>query len=50
MASVCVTVAMYAAPIVGHVGDGNFHCLILLDPDDQEEVGVAKEVATKLAR
>ena len=33
------------APIVGHVGDGNFHCLIVLDPDDDEEVRTAKEFA-----
>jgi D-lactate dehydrogenase (cytochrome) len=25
------------APICGHVGDGNFHCLILLDPDNEAE-------------
>ena len=33
------------APIVGHVGDGNFHCLIVLDPNDDEEVRTAKEFA-----
>lgn len=29
------------AAIVGHVGDGNFHLAILIDPDDAEEVGRA---------
>ncbi len=30
------------APIVGHVGDGNFHTLLLIDQDNPEEVEKAK--------
>ncbi|HEX7116580.1 MAG TPA: FAD-linked oxidase C-terminal domain-containing protein [Steroidobacter sp.] len=32
------------APIVGHVGDGNFHVLFLLDPASQEEQEKARRV------
>ena len=31
-----------AAPIAGHVGDGNFHNLILVDPQNSEELASAK--------
>ncbi len=31
----------FIAPIVGHVGDGNFHCLPLVDVDNPEEVAKA---------
>jgi D-lactate dehydrogenase (cytochrome) len=32
----------FIAPIVGHVGDGNFHMLILVDPAQPEEITRAK--------
>jgi D-lactate dehydrogenase (cytochrome) len=33
----------FQCPIVGHVGDGNFHVLFMLDPDDADEVRRVKE-------
>ncbi|MEM7223567.1 MAG: FAD-linked oxidase C-terminal domain-containing protein [Pseudomonadota bacterium] len=36
------------APIVGHVGDGNFHLAIIIDPDDQEEIARAKALNDRL--
>ena len=38
------------APIVGHVGDGNFHLLMLLDPGRPEELARAKEINKRLVR
>jgi len=36
------------APIAGHVGDGNFHCLPLIDRDDPDEVGRVHEFIDRL--
>ena len=36
------------APIVGHVGDGNFHVAVLVDPEDQGEVGAARAFNERL--
>jgi D-lactate dehydrogenase (cytochrome) len=36
------------APIVGHVGDGNFHVDMVLDPEDTEEVGRAVALNERL--
>jgi D-lactate dehydrogenase (cytochrome) len=36
------------APVVGHVGDGNFHLLILMDPADSAEFERAKAFHARL--
>lgn len=36
--------------IVGHVGDGNFHTLLLIEPGNDEELARAKAVANAMAR
>src|SRR5262245_38823766 len=36
------------APIVGHVGDGNFHLTLLIDMDDDDEVKRAKALSERL--
>jgi D-lactate dehydrogenase (cytochrome) len=36
------------APIVGHVGDGNFHLTLLIDMDDTDEVKRAKALSERL--
>ncbi|MBU2980480.1 FAD-binding protein [Lentibacter algarum] len=38
------------APIVGHVGDGNYHLLILIDPDNADEMARAKQLASDVNR
>lgn len=37
------------APIVGHVGDGNFHVLLLVDIDNPDEIKQAEEIIGRLA-
>jgi D-lactate dehydrogenase (cytochrome) len=37
------------APLVGHVGDGNFHLAILIDPDSAEETAEADRIAARIS-
>lgn len=37
------------APIVGHVGDGNFHVQVLLDPDNEAEVAAVHHFISRLS-
>jgi D-lactate dehydrogenase (cytochrome) len=38
------------SPIVGHVGDGNFHLIFLLDPEDPDDVAKHREAHDRLVR
>jgi D-lactate dehydrogenase (cytochrome) len=37
-------------PLFGHVGDGNFHVLILIDPESDEELAEAQEINQKIVQ
>lgn len=36
--------------ILGHVGDGNFHCVMLLDPNDPKEVAQCEELNEQIVK
>ena len=36
------------APVLGHVGDGNFHMVLMIDPENAGEVGRAEQVNHRL--
>ncbi|MEO7134293.1 MAG: FAD-linked oxidase C-terminal domain-containing protein [Vicinamibacterales bacterium] len=40
--------ANIVAPLVGHAGDGNFHLIIMLNPDDQKEFVAVTRLSERL--
>ena len=38
------------APLVGHAGDGNFHLIFVIDPDNASELAQVKEINGRLVR
>jgi len=40
--------SLLQAPIVGHVGDGNFHVAMLIDPDDPDQVAEASRLNQRI--
>jgi D-lactate dehydrogenase (cytochrome) len=38
------------APVFGHAGDVNIHCLLLADPNNPQEVATAEAISERLVR
>jgi len=38
-----------SGPILGHVGDGNFHAILLIEENNPEELAIAKNLANRMA-
>lgn len=37
-------------PILGHVGDGNFHCVFLVNPENPDEINEAQKINKRLVQ
>ncbi|WP_342133558.1 FAD-binding oxidoreductase [Hydrogenophaga sp. OTU3427] len=45
-----LTQAPFPSMLVGHVGDGNFHALLLVDPDSPHEMAIAEQLNERIVR
>ncbi len=43
-----IAAASMPIPMFGHVGDGNFHLVVLVDPESPTEMAEAKTLTTRL--
>jgi D-lactate dehydrogenase (cytochrome) len=44
-----IAASFIPGPILGHVGDGNFHSALLIEPGNAEELAEAKRLAARMA-
>ena len=44
-----IAVSGIPGPILGHVGDGNFHAILMVDPSQPKEITLAKGLAIRMA-
>ncbi len=44
-----IKAASIPGPILGHVGDGNFHAVLLIEPGNQDELEEAKALARRMS-
>ena len=44
-----ISKSLINGPIFGHVGDGNFHAILLIDPDSEKEKAEAMRIGDKMA-
>jgi D-lactate dehydrogenase (cytochrome) len=42
--------ATFPTMLLGHVGDGNFHALLIIDPDDAQEMAEAERLNDEIVR